>query len=77
MKNQVHVTESLHDANLLKQLEYRFGGRPQNRPDTLQEERCQVLDGILDSLRWGTGDPEARTACRVLLRHLAVTPSHC
>jgi len=67
------------------------GGRPVQNPwdrwpqtaprgaagmDTLAEERREVLDGIMESLRWGTGDAGARAACRLLLRHLAASPSH-
>ena len=68
------AAENLQTTNLLKQLSQRLPERGRTGRDTLAEERQEVLTGVLDSLRWGTGDPEARTACRRLLRHLLSTP---
>ena len=77
MRTAPAVHDSLSTTHLLEQFQRHLGGWRPARKDTLQEERHEVLDCILESLRWGDGDPEARAACRFLLRHLAVTPSQC
>jgi len=40
----------------------------------LAEERREVFESVLNSLRTQTDDPDARAACRFLLRHLAASP---
>jgi hypothetical protein len=69
-----NAAKNLHVADLSKR--FTRPSAPFSLPDTdtLAEERREVLDGIVESLRWGTGDPEARAACRQLLRHLASSP---
>jgi hypothetical protein len=52
---------------------YRSGaGSPALSP-ALAEERREVFESVLDSLRTQPDDPDARTACRFLLRHLAAS----
>jgi hypothetical protein len=41
---------------------------------TLEEERRELWDGLLDGLR-DSGDPDCAAACRRLLRHLLLGPS--
>jgi len=77
MKTEPSAADHLYASNLLKQWENRLGSRGGRKPDTLEDERREVLDSIFESLRWGTGDAEARAACRTLLRHLTVGPSPC
>jgi hypothetical protein len=74
MKNRPTAGDNLHATNLLKQPDQPNPWKPRAGADTLADERREVLDGIFESLRWGTGDPAARAACRVLLRHLSLTP---
>jgi len=39
----------------------------------LAEERREVFEAVLDSLRTQPDDCDSRTACRFLLRHLAAS----
>ena len=39
----------------------------------LAEERREVFESVLNDLRTQPDDPDARAACRFLLRHLAAT----
>ncbi len=43
----------------------------------LAEERREVFECVLNSLRTQPDDPDARAACRFLLRHLAASAPNC
>jgi hypothetical protein len=52
--------------------EYYFGGR-RPRTATLDEERREVFDGVLQSMRIQEPDADLVAACSYLMRHLAGT----
>jgi hypothetical protein len=52
--------------------EYSFGGRF-SATATLDEERREVFEGVLESLRIQEPDADRIAACSYLLRHLART----
>ena len=51
---------------------YYFGGR-RPRTATLDEERREVFDGVLQSMRIQEPDADMVAACSYLMRHLAGT----
>ena len=53
-------------------LEYPFRDRFRRTP-TLDEERREVFESVLESLRAGSPDADRMAACSYLLRHLART----
>jgi len=56
-------------------LEYLFGGSSQCAT-SLEEERREVLDSVLQAMRVPIPDAGRMAACAYLLRHLART-EHC
>jgi hypothetical protein len=44
---------------------------------TLEEERREVFDGVLESLRTQPPDDDRMAVCQYLLRHLASTEPRC
>jgi hypothetical protein len=44
---------------------------------TLDEERHEVFDGVLQAMRGADPDEDCRAACAYLLRHLARTSVEC
>jgi len=40
-------------------------------PDSFEEERREVLDSVLETLRGRNPDPEEIDACAYLMRHLS------
>jgi len=73
MQHKPTAAEGFYRTNPLDRLPAAGADRGWPTTDTFAEERREVLDGIVENLRWGNGDPAARTACRLLLRHLTFT----
>jgi hypothetical protein len=59
-------------ATLPSRLEYLFGGRCR-RTATLDEERREVFDSVLQTMRTEEPNTDRVAACAYLLRHLART----
>ena len=61
-------------ATSMHQAEYLFDNKAL-LATTLEEERREVFDGVLDSMRIQEPDADRVAACAFLLRHLAYTQS--
>jgi hypothetical protein len=61
-------------ATSMYQAEYLFDNKAL-LATTLEEERREVFDGVLDSMRIQEPDADRVAACAFLLRHLAYTQS--